>query len=162
MAIAFLGLGSNLGNKVDNINLAIKLLGETEQIDIKAVSSLYVAEPVGVTGQPDFYNCAVRLETELDPHSLLECAKAIELKLGRRPGTHQKPREIDIDILLYDDSDMESIDLKIPHPRIKTRRFVLEPLLELNPDLKDPVTAQPLKEYLVDVIEQRVRRVGDD
>jgi 2-amino-4-hydroxy-6-hydroxymethyldihydropteridine diphosphokinase len=81
--------------------------------------------------------------------------------MGRRPGTHLKPRPIDIDILLYDTTDMESIDLKIPHPRIKSRRFVLEPLLELDISLRDPVSSTPLREYLKDVSEQKVKKLAD-
>jgi 2-amino-4-hydroxy-6-hydroxymethyldihydropteridine diphosphokinase len=160
MFTAYLGLGSNLGDKLDNINLAIKHLGDSGHIDVKAVSSLYETEPVGTSNQANFFNCVIRTETDLDPHSLLEKIKGIEIKMGRRPGTHLKPRPIDIDILLYDDTDLESIDLKIPHPRLKTRRFVLEPILELNPDLKDPVSSRPLKEFLPEVAEQKIKKIG--
>ena len=162
MITAFLGLGSNLGDKVDNINMAIKMLGDSGQIVVKGVSSLYETEPVGTSDQADFFNCAVRIETDLDPHSLLEQVKGIEVRMGRRPGTHLKPRPIDIDILLYDDTDMESLGLKIPHPKLKTRRFVLEPLLELNPNLNDPITRRPLREYLADVKIQKVKKIGDE
>jgi 2-amino-4-hydroxy-6-hydroxymethyldihydropteridine diphosphokinase len=160
MVTAFLGLGSNLGDRVDNINMAIKLLGGSGQVVVKAVSSLYETEPVGTSDQTEFYNCAIRIETELDPHALLEQIKGIEVRLGRRPGTHLKPRPIDIDILLYDSTDLESIDLKIPHPRLTNRRFVLEPLLELGPELIDPVSSRPLKEYLPKVLDQKVRKIG--
>jgi 2-amino-4-hydroxy-6-hydroxymethyldihydropteridine diphosphokinase len=160
MTTVFLGLGSNVGERVDNINRAVKMLGESGQIRVTAVSSLYETEAMGTSQQADFYNCAVRVETDLDPHALLAKVKGIELKLGRRPGTHLMPRPIDIDILLYDDTDLESIDLKIPHPRLRTRRFVLEPLLELDPNLTDPVSSRPLKEFLPDVIDQRVRKLG--
>jgi 2-amino-4-hydroxy-6-hydroxymethyldihydropteridine diphosphokinase len=158
MVSAFLGLGSNYGNKVDNINMAIKLLRESEQMNIKRVSSLYETEPVGVNNQDDFLNCAVRIDTALDPHALLKLVKSIEREIGRTPNSHMEPRIIDIDILLYEDTDLESLDLKIPHPRLRTRRFVLEPLLEIDPDLTDPVSKRPLKDLLVAVREQRVKK----
>jgi 2-amino-4-hydroxy-6-hydroxymethyldihydropteridine diphosphokinase len=160
MATAFLGLGSNMGDRADNINIAIKLLRESGQIDIENISSLYQTEPVGVEGQPEFYNCAMRIKTPLDPHPLLRLIKAIERQMGREPSTHMQPRLIDIDILLYDDTDLESLELKIPHPRLTTRRFVLEPLLELEPGLRDPISSRPLKDFLAFVARQDVRRIG--
>ncbi len=158
MVTAYLGLGSNLGERVDNINMALKMLEESGGIEIKAASSIYETAPVGTGDQADFFNCAVRIETDLDPHALLERIKGIEVRLGRRPGTHLRPRPIDIDILLYDSTNLESIDLKIPHPRLTNRRFVIEPLLELDPALTDPVSLRPLKDYLPDVLDQRVKK----
>jgi 2-amino-4-hydroxy-6-hydroxymethyldihydropteridine diphosphokinase len=161
MADVFLGLGSNLGEKSDNIKKAISELEKSDEIKIKEFSSLYEGEPIGVSTQANFVNCVVRVETELDPHSLLKLVKSLETGLGRKPNTHLRPRPIDIDILLYDDIDLESLDLVIPHSRLKTRRFVLEPLLEIDPDLTDPVSGKPLKEFLKDVKSQNLTRLID-
>lgn len=159
VANVFLGLGANEGDTDDNIKRAIDLLNQSGDIRIKAVSSLYESKAVGVSDQPDYVNCVVKIETGRDPHSLLEITKSIEAALGRQPDTHTLPRPMDIDILLYGDIDLDSLDLKIPHSRLKTRRFVLEPLLEIDPDAVDPVTSKPLREFLDEVMSQRMIKV---
>ena len=156
VADVFLGLGANEGDRENNIKKAIDLLNQSEGIRIKAVSSLYESRSVGVSNQPDYINCVVRIETGLDPHSLLKITKSIETALGRQPYTHMLPRPIDIDILIYDDIDLDSLDLMIPHSRLKDRRFVLEPLLEIDPDIVDPVTRRPLREFLDEVMSQKM------
>jgi 2-amino-4-hydroxy-6-hydroxymethyldihydropteridine diphosphokinase len=161
MADVFLGLGSNLGDRTANIREALSLLRHSGSIQISKVSSLYEGEPVGLSAQPDFINCVARIQTELDPHALLAELKELEASLGREPDTHLKPRPIDIDILLYGDIDLESLDLMIPHSRLKARRFVLEPLLEIDPEIIDPVSSRPLREYLKDVQSQPLRKVLD-
>ncbi len=95
----------------------------------------------------------------LNQHAVLEITKSIEAALGRQPDTHTLPRPMDIDILLYGDIDLDSLDLMIPHSRLKTRRFVLEPLLEIAPDAIDPVTSRPLREFLDDVMSQKMIKV---
>ena len=160
MADVFLGLGSNLGDKTNNIREALGLIVKSGEIKLVDVSSLYETVPVGVTNQPEFINCAARVETDLDPHSLLNTLQAIELAMGRKPNTHLRPRPIDIDILLYDDIDLESLELVIPHSRLKSRRFALEPLLEIEPEASDPVSGKPLKEFLEDVASQKVKQVA--
>ena len=161
MAGIFLGLGANEGDRETNIKKAIDLLSRSEDIRIKAVSSLYESKSIGVSNQPDYLNCVVRIETELDPHSLLKTAKSIEMDLGRQPYTHMLPRPIDIDILLYGDIDLDSPDLMIPHSRLKSRRFVLEPLLEIDPEAIDPSTSRPLREFLDDVMSQKMIKVKE-
>jgi len=161
MADVFLGLGSNLGDRTANITKAISLLEESKRVKIQMRSSLYEGEPVGVSGQADFLNCVIKVKTELDPHSLLTLVKEIETNMGRKPNTHLRPRPIDIDILLYDDIDLESLDLRIPHSRLKSRRFVLEPILEIEPDATDPISSRPLKDFLKDVEAQKLKRVDD-
>jgi 2-amino-4-hydroxy-6-hydroxymethyldihydropteridine diphosphokinase len=101
----------------------------------------------------------MKMKTELDPHGLLNLVKSIEATMGRQPGAHMLPRAIDIDILLYDDLDIDSADLRIPHSRLKARRFVLEPLLEIAPATIDPKTRKPLREFLKNVSSQIVRKV---
>ncbi len=125
-------------------------------------SSIYLTEPVGSSRQHDFYNCAAQIKTSLSPHSLLKAVKMIEDDLGREPDSHFHPRPIDIDILLYGDMEVDSLDLRIPHSRLAKRAFVLIPLLELNPELIHPVSFKPLKEYLSEIDPpQKVERVFD-
>ena len=160
MIDVFLGLGSNLGDRIKNIRETLGLIEKSGQVKLVDVSSLYETEPVGVKGQPEFINCVARVQTDLDPHSLLNTLKEMETAMGRKPNTHLRSRPIDIDILLYDDIDLESLELVIPHTRLKTRRFVLEPLLELEPDISDPISGKALKEFLGDVMSQKIKQVG--
>jgi 2-amino-4-hydroxy-6-hydroxymethyldihydropteridine diphosphokinase len=160
MADVFLGLGSNLGDRIGNIRQALAILDKSEKIAIVTVSSLYETEPIGNSGQPKYVNCVTRVDTEYDPHSLLNMIKAMETALGRKPNTHLRPRPIDIDILLYDDIDLESLDLVIPHSRLKSRRFALEPLLEISPDASDPITGKQFREFLGDVSSQTINKIA--
>lgn len=161
MADVFLSLGANEGDREANMKIAIDLLKQTSGIGIIAASSLYETKALGVSDQPDFINCVVRINTKLEPHALLKTVKAIEETMGRQPDTHMQPRPIDIDILLYDDIDISSEDLRIPHSRLTRRRFVLEPLLEIEPDAIDPVTSTPLVDYMDDIKSQEVIKMKD-
>ncbi len=160
MTEVFLGLGSNLGDRIKNIRQALNLLGKSEDMKLVKVSSLYETAPVGVADQAEFINCVALVETDLDPHTLLDSIKSMETALGRKPNTHFRPRPIDIDILLYDEIDLESLDLVIPHTRLKSRRFALEPLLEIEPEASDPVSGKPYKDFLNDVMSQQVKQVA--
>jgi 2-amino-4-hydroxy-6-hydroxymethyldihydropteridine diphosphokinase len=162
MAEVFLGLGSNLGDRMANIRNAINLLETTKKIKLMAASSLYEGEPIGVANQTDFINCVIKAKTELDPHSLLKLIKSVEQEMGRKPNSHLRPRPIDIDILLYDDIDLESLDLRIPHSRLTSRRFVLEPILEIDPNVTDPLSGKPLKVFLAEVSSQKLKRIEND
>ena len=159
VANVFLGLGANEGDREANIKKAIDLLNQSEDIRIKAVSSLYESKAVGVPDQPNYVNCVIKVETGRDPHSLLKATKSIEAALGRQPDTHTLPRPMDIDILLYGDMDLDSLDLMIPHSRLKTRRFVMEPLLEIDPDAIDPKTSRPLRDFLDEVMSQEMVKI---
>jgi 2-amino-4-hydroxy-6-hydroxymethyldihydropteridine diphosphokinase len=161
MADVFLGLGSNQGDRIVNIKKALELLNGFEKIEIKDVSSLYESEPLGTSRQPDFVNCVIRIETDFDPHSLLKIVKSVETAMGRKPATHLLPRPMDIDIILYDDIELDSFDLLIPHSRLKTRRFVLEPLLEIDAEILDPSSLTPLKMHLEDLVSQKLEKVMD-
>jgi 2-amino-4-hydroxy-6-hydroxymethyldihydropteridine diphosphokinase len=136
---AYLGLGSNVGDREANLRRAVEALQE-HGIEIEAVSSLYETEPVGeLLDQPDFLNAAVRARTALQPLELLDLCKAIELEGGRMlAGPRHGPRPIDIDVLLVGDHRLEHERLTLPHPSILERRFVLVPLLELDPELTLP------------------------
>ena len=144
--IAYLGLGSNLGDRAANIRQARRCLDATNGIRVRDVSSIYETEPWGVTEQPRFLNCAVGIETSLDPAQLLESVKTIERDMGRVATIRYGPRPIDIDILLYGDSviDSETPDLKIPHARIVERAFVLVPLAEVAGEVWHPTALAPI------------------
>lgn len=135
----YLGLGSNVGDREGHLRAAIALLRE-HGVEVEAVSSLYETEPVGeVLDQPDFLNAAVRIRTELEPEELLDLCKAIEAERGRafdRP--RHSPRPLDVDLLLLGDLELETERLTLPHPEVTSRRFVLAPLLELDPELALP------------------------
>lgn len=159
--IGYLGLGSNVGDRESHLRAAIAALGERE-VNVEAVSSLYETEPVGeVLEQPDFLNGAVRISTELEPEELLDRCKAIEVEHGRMLGGQRHgPRPIDIDLLLLGDVELSTERLTLPHREVTSRRFVLAPLLELDPEL-----ALPDGTRLADALEalgpgQRVSRVG--
>ena len=161
MADVFLSLGANEGDREAKIMMAIEFLKNTRGIIIAAISSLYETEALSDSDQPNYINCVVRVETDLDPHSLLKETQSIEAMLGRKPDSHMMPRPIDIDILLYDRADVHSMDLMIPHSRLKQRRFVLVPLLEIEPDAIDPVTKKPLKAFLKQTESQKVKKIKD-
>lgn len=161
MAEVFLGLGSNEGDREENIKAALSLLSDDDHCRIDAVSSLYDSKAVGENDQPDFLNCVIRITTGYSPDDLLELAKSIEKEMGRSMHSHMLPRTIDIDILLYDDMDIDSINLRIPHSRLCLRRFVLEPLLEIDATLIHPVTNMPLSAYLEDVKSQEMVKYLD-
>ncbi len=131
MARAYIGLGSNQGEPVDNIRKALELMHAAEGITVKAVSSLYLTEPVGYEDQPWFYNCVAEIGTELSPQQLLEVLQEIENRLGRVRNVMWGPRTIDLDILLYDRCRIETRDLTVPHPRMEERAFVMVPLAEI-------------------------------
>jgi len=145
----YLSLGSNLGDRQGEITTAIGKLKKLGMIT--AASSLYETEPVEMTEQPWFLNCAVALETELMPKQLLKAILAVEREMGRRRTQLKGPRSIDIDILLFGNSIVETRGLTIPHPAMHQRRFVLVPLAEIAPGIRHPVlkkTAGELRDAL--------------
>jgi 2-amino-4-hydroxy-6-hydroxymethyldihydropteridine diphosphokinase len=154
-------LGSNVGNKKDHLVTALRLLGNAG-VRITAVSGLYETEPVGLKAQPDFYNVCATAETSLDPQQLLEKIKAIELEMGRVKADKWGPRIIDIDILFYSNIIISTEKLRIPHPEITQRRFVLEPLSEIAGDFLDPASKKTIKELLkTGDFNETVARIGE-
>jgi 2-amino-4-hydroxy-6-hydroxymethyldihydropteridine diphosphokinase len=147
----YLSLGSNLGDRQANLRAAIQNLEELGRVT--ATSSFYETEPVAVKDQPWFLNCAVKLETELMPKQLMKAVLALEERMGRRRKQSKGPRTIDVDILLFGNSLIESKELVVPHPRMHDRRFVLEPMVEIAGDVRHPglkKTMQELRDGLAD------------
>ena len=139
MPRAYVGLGSNLGDRERMIWGAVHMLTFSPEVEVAAVSSLRETAPVGLLDQPAFLNAAAAVDTDLDPHALLELLLTVERELGRtRDGPRFGPRTIDLDLLLYGDEIVDEPGLTVPHPRLHERVFVLEPLAELDPDLVVP------------------------
>jgi len=157
----YLGLGSNVGDSAGHLRAARELL-EAEGVEVEAVSSTYVTEPVGeVLDQPDFLNAAVRIRTALGPEQLLDACKRAEAERGRSfDAPRHSPRPLDVDLLLLGEIELTTDRLTLPHPEVTTRRFVLVPLLELDPELVLPDGTR-LAEALAALPEgQRVERLS--
>ena len=139
MTRAYVGLGSNLGEREETIRRALELLAHDVEVEVIATSALRETEPVDYREQPHFLNGVAVVETTLEPRALLDRLLAVERELGRtRDGPRFGPRTIDLDLLLYGDRIVDEPGLRIPHPRVHERAFVLEPLAELEPDLDVP------------------------
>jgi 2-amino-4-hydroxy-6-hydroxymethyldihydropteridine diphosphokinase len=162
--IGHLGLGSNLGDRRGYLQAAVEDLW-AHRVEVLLSSSVYETEPVGeVTDQPEFLNACVEVETALDPEALLEACKAVEAALGRTPEgpdyVRHGPRPIDVDVLLLDGIARESPRLRIPHPELTRRRFVLVPLLEIAPDVEIPGVGRAADALAALGGGQAVRRAG--
>ena len=142
----YLSLGSNTGDLATNLHEAITRLSQAGKV--VAVSSFYETEPVEFTSQPWFLNCAVALDTDKTPNELLQAALAIEQAMGRKRTQEKGPRNIDVDILLFEDAIVDEKGLKIPHPGLTSRRFVLEPLAQIAPEARHPAAKKTVRELL--------------
>ena len=158
-ATVYLGLGANLGDRLANLRMALQRLQTLARLE--EVSSLYETQPQGVSDQPLFFNAVCRVTTGLEPPALLRFLKNVERELGRQPsGQPWGPRPIDLDILLYDDHVVDAPDLKIPHPRLAERAFVLVPLCELASELRHPLLGKTIRDLLASVGQKGVRKIS--
>ena len=145
---AFVGLGSNMGARESFLNRAVAELKKVRETKLVWASSVYETDPVGKTDQPKFLNAAVELETALEPKALFAEAKAIEKRIGRTTSERRGPREIDIDILLYDGLVFQDDEVTVPHAEMDKRKFVLVPLKEIAPDLVHPISGMTMEELV--------------
>lgn len=152
--IAYLSLGSNLGKREQQLRLAMQRLGGLGRVI--SVSSIYDTQPVEVSDQPWFLNCAVALETDRSPQQLLSGVLAIEREMGRERSRKKGPRKIDIDILLCGQQIIHSPQLTVPHPAMHERRFVLEPLAEIAPEVRHPLLKKSINDLLAKLRDRAV------
>ena len=153
--IAYIAMGSNVGNKLLQCQKAISQILKVDRHKLLAQSSFYKTQPLGYRAQDWFINDVIKIETDLKPHKLLGTLKAIESCLGRRETFRWGPREIDLDLLFYDNEEIQSEDLVLPHPRLHERQFVLFPLAEIDPHLVHPVLKKTIQEILNDLKEDQ-------
>ena len=144
--IAYLGLGTNLGDRWANLREALRMLAEMPGLQLLRCSQVYKTEPWGVTEQPRFLNCVAEVASTLDPEALLVRCKDVEERLGRVPGPRWGPRLIDVDILLNGTQVVALAHLEVPHPRLHLRAFALAPLAELAPETVHPVLGRSIRE----------------
>ena len=158
MKTVYIALGSNVGDAAANLKQALTLF-EDAKIQVLRASPVFETAPQGLLNQPWFLNQVVEAETSLLPRQLLKRLLTIERSMGRKRTVRNGPRTIDLDIVLYGKAVVDTPDLQIPHPRMAERRFVLEPLAALVPDLRHPITKQTVREMLAQVRDQQARQV---
>lgn len=152
MYTAYIGFGSNIGDRLSYIKQSLHHLSQTNGIIISRISSIYETEPVGNIDQDMFLNGVVKIETHHSPQTLLNILKTIEFNIGRQHRIHWGPREIDMDVLIYGDLCVQTPELIIPHPEMHHRRFVLVPLIEIAPNLVHPIFKNTIQ-YLLNNLE---------
>jgi 2-amino-4-hydroxy-6-hydroxymethyldihydropteridine diphosphokinase len=153
--IAYIGIGSNIGDKIHQCEKAISEILKVDRHKLLAKSSLFKTQPVGYTAQDSFVNGVIKIETDLEPPDLLQTLKNIEARLGRTETFQWGPREIDLDILFFDDRKEQSGELQIPHPCLHERQFVLIPIVEIDRNLIHPVLKKTVGELLENLKEDQ-------
>ncbi|GAB6100203.1 2-amino-4-hydroxy-6-hydroxymethyldihydropteridine diphosphokinase [Halanaerocella petrolearia] len=160
MKDVYLGLGTNKGDREENLNQAIKSIEKFPQTELIGLSKIYETEPWGYTDQQDFLNMCLQIETELTPYDLLDWCQEVENKLKRKRKIKWGPRTIDVDILVYDDLKLNDEELTLPHPRIRERAFVLVPLGDLNEDLF--IKGKSIKDWVAIVEVGGIKKYNSD
>ena len=144
---AFIGLGSNLGNREENLYIGLRMIHYFADINVVGTSAIYETEPVGVAGHPDYLNMTTEILTTRDPFQLLEALQSVEDDLGRSDRGDLKPRIIDLDILLFGDQVVDTESLVIPHPRLIERKYILQTLLDIDKALVNPKTGLAIQQH---------------
>jgi len=153
--IAYIGIGSNIGDKLKNCEKAISEILKADRHKLLAKSSLFKTQPIGYTSQDWFVNGVIKIETDLEAHELLRTLKTIESQLGRAETLRWGPRTMDLDVLFFDDIEIHTEELQIPHPLIQNRQFVLVPLAEIDRNLIHPVLKKTIQELLTNLNEDQ-------
>jgi len=153
--IAYIGIGSNVGDKAQQCKRAIFEILKIGRTKLLAESSLFKTKPIGYTSQDWFVNGVIKIETEMEPLKLLRILKTIELQLGRKQTFRWGPRSIDLDVLFFDDEEVRTKELQIPHPRLHERQFVLIPLVEIDRNLLHPVLKKTVEKLLEELKEDQ-------
>jgi 2-amino-4-hydroxy-6-hydroxymethyldihydropteridine diphosphokinase len=159
MHLAYVALGANLADPVAQVRAALEALTRLPGSRLLRASSLYRTAPVGIHGQPDFINAVAAFETTLTPQALLDALFDVEAQFGRRRDFHHAPRTLDLDLLLYDEQIIDSPQLRLPHPRMHLRAFVIAPLVEIAPDCRIPGRGQATA-WLPAVSMQKIERLA--
>jgi 2-amino-4-hydroxy-6-hydroxymethyldihydropteridine diphosphokinase len=147
--IAYIGIGSNVGVQINNIDLAVELIDQNNNCEVEVVSSIYESSPYGVVEQNDFFNAVIKIRTDFNPKELFHFLKSVETIVGRKITSKWGPREIDLDILFYDNIVYSDDEITIPHRDLLNRDFVLVPLIEIEPNLVHPVMRKKLNEISI-------------
>lgn len=147
--VAYIGVGSNVGVQINKIDSSVELIDESEYCEVTAVSSIYESRPYGKVKQEDFFNAVIEIRTYFEPKDLLHYLKSVEKQVGRKLAEKWGPREIDLDILLYNDLIYSDDDIKIPHKDLLNRDFVVVPLIEIAPDLIHPELHKKISEISI-------------
>ena len=158
----FIGLGSNVGDRISHMRSAVRALRGMPGVEVRACSSAYETEPVGDIVQPDFLNAAVEVRSDLTPPEMLKRLKETELRVGRTPGERWGQREIDLDLLFVGDLVVTGERMKVPHPEARNRKFVLIPLAEIASSFPDPLTGRRISDLLQSCTDtKRVTRISE-